>query len=80
MGYQVLLTAKSIPVLIMLALAILAFVYAPNFYKFTRFYDPQNPDPRPGTFDQANVTRTIRFLSGAMILLIAFVLLVVPLL
>lgn len=80
MGYQVLLTTKSIPVLIALALAVLAFVYAPNLYKFTRFYDPENPDPKPGTFDHANVTRTIRFLAGAMILLIVLLLAVVPIL
>jgi heme/copper-type cytochrome/quinol oxidase subunit 2 len=80
MGYRVLLTTKSIPILTVLVLAVLAFVYAPSLYKFTRFYDPENPDPKPGTFDHGNVTRTIRVLAGAMILIIVLLLAVVPLL
>ena len=74
MNLRVLLSVKAIPVLVILAIAIAVFANAPKLYKFTRFYDPSAPDPQPGTFDKANVVRAIRFFSGAMILLMASIL------
>ena len=74
MGYQLLFSTKAIPVLVVLTAAVLAFLNAPRLYKFTRFYDPADPDPKPGTFDRINVIRAIRFFSGAMILLIVLAL------
>ena len=80
MNYQTLLSPKAIPVLLILAGAILVFLYAPNLYKFTRFYDPADPNPEPGTFDRTNVIRAIRFFSGVLILLILVALVAIPLL